>query len=782
MKLRCSIAYSIIGLVAVAVLGTATSLYVVSTSALKKNIHAMELHRTRAAHSLAQFVIDEKIKHLETLSKTIRSNYELKDAMVHFNQQGDTEPLKEAMDHIYSMIDVDNFKVIDANQKILYCVHDPENSGDSPSIWGVAEALSGKEMITSSKEGNAWAVRAVTPLEIDGEIQGAILIGLRIDNKFAKSIDRQIGALIAISSLEGLIANSYDLHPNYDRHHILDTESIMLESVKQDVISERDDYKSNKISFYKRINIADSAFCMVVEIDTSESSRHFARTKTILIILGSCIFLIVTCLGSILAEALVRPLRRLTKRTREFLEAITGENLEEGRSNELKNLTSSFNTMIKNLKLHIDKRNNAERELRQHRDNLEETVEQRTVELQENVQKAETLRHEAEDANEAKSQFLANMSHEIRTPMNAIMGFSDILAGEEVNEDQRNYVNVIRESGKHLLMVIDDILDFSKIEAGKVNIESKDSSVQHILHAIESIVHAKTKEKGLEFRINAGDDVPANIVTDPDRLKQCLINLASNAVKFTHKGHVHLNVLLEEKNEKTYIRFDVEDTGIGVPENMQDKIFESFTQADESHIREYGGTGLGLTITKRLALLLGGDLTMTGQKGAGSVFSLTVPTNVDTKDQPLLKRNIDNDQMHSGAEKTKSAELSGRVLVAEDVLDNQRLITVLLNRMGLDVTIASDGEQALQTALSEQFDIILMDIQMPKMNGYDATRQLKNKGITTPVIALTAKAMKGDKEKCLEAGCDDYLCKPIDRNRLREVLCKYLSAEKINSA
>jgi signal transduction histidine kinase/CheY-like chemotaxis protein len=781
MKLRFSIAYSIIGLVAVAALGTAISLYVVSVNALKKNIHAMELHRTRAAHSLAQFVVDEKIKHLEILAKTIRSNYELKDAMVHFNQQGDVEPLKEAMNHIYSIIDVDDVKVIDTNQKILYRANDPKNSGDSPSIWGVAEALSGREMTTSSKEGDTWVVRAVTPLKIDGEIQGAILIGLRIDNKFANSIDHQVGALIAISSTEGLIANSYDLHPNYDRHRMLNTESIMLESVKQDVISERDDYENNRISFYKRINIVDSAFCMVVEIDTAKSSQHFARTKSVLIALAGCIFLIATCLGGILAEALVKPLRRLTKRTREFLEAITGENIEEGRSNELKNLTSSFNTMIKNLKLHIDKRNVAERELRQHRDNLEETVQERTVELQENIERSETLRHEAEDANEAKSQFLANMSHEIRTPMNAIMGFSDILAGEDVNDDQKNYVNVIRESGKHLLMVIDDILDFSKIEAGKVSMESRDSSIQHILDAIESMVHAKTKEKGLEFRINTGDDVPANIVTDPDRLKQCLINLAGNAVKFTHDGHVHINVSLEEKDEKTYIRFDVEDTGIGVPENMQDKIFESFTQADESHTREYGGTGLGLAITKRLTHLLGGELTLTSQRGTGSVFSLTAPTNVDVKDQPLLSRNVVNDQTHSGAEKTKSAELSGRVLVAEDVLDNQRLITVLLNRMGLDVTIAPDGEQALQTALSEEFDIILMDIQMPKMNGFDVTRQLKNKGITTPVIALTAKAMKGDKQKCLEAGCDDYMCKPIDRDRLQKILCKHLSAEKINS-
>jgi PAS domain S-box-containing protein len=384
---------------------------------------------------------------------------------------------------------------------------------------------------------------------------------------------------------------------------------------------------------------------------------------------------------------------------------------------------------------------------------------------------------QAEASSTAKSHFLANMSHEIRTPMNAIMGYSDLLAEEGLTDEQADYVNIICNSGKHLLQVIDDILDFSKIEAGKLDIEKHDCSLKELLAVIESMIAPLTAEKNLEFEISKGSNLPANIQTDMARLQQCLINIANNAVKFTKEGHVHLNVSLEDKNDQSYIRFDIEDTGIGIPEERQHAIFDSFTQADGSTSRKYGGTGLGLTITRQLAELLGGELTLTSQEGEGSTFSIVIPTGLDVTKQPLLDRCSIEDHANIDKEQKDHPEFSGRVLVAEDVRTNQMLIKILLERMGMDVTIAADGEQALQMALAEKFDLILMDIHMPRMDGYKATDALRKEGIKTPIVALTANAMKGDEKKCIDAGCDDYLAKPINRNELLEKLNKYLPAK-----
>ncbi|MCX5632954.1 MAG: ATP-binding protein, partial [Phycisphaerae bacterium] len=393
--------------------------------------------------------------------------------------------------------------------------------------------------------------------------------------------------------------------------------------------------------------------------------------------------------------------------------------------------------------------------------------------LEEATARANDMTARAEMADMAKSQFLANMSHEIRTPMNAIIGFSDLLAEEEnLTDKQKKDVNIIKESGNNLLRLINDILDFSKIEASHLDIEITDCSLAEMLNSIRSLMRPKVVEKGLEFEVVKSNDLPAQIHTDQTRLRQCLINLIGNAIKFTEKGHVYVNVCLNEIENKSYIRFDIEDTGIGIAPDKQGKIFEPFEQADGSTTRKYGGTGLGLTITKQLTELLGGQLTLTSQEGKGSVFSLVIPAG-----QPVLNADNNTGQSDSRHDIIEEPKFSGHVLVAEDVKTNQMLMRSLLEKMGIDVTIAEDGNEALWKVLTGEFDLILMDIMMPNMNGYEAAKEMRKKGIMTPIVALTAKTMAGDEKECIDAGCDDYLAKPFSKKALLEKISKYLISE-----
>ena len=416
---------------------------------------------------------------------------------------------------------------------------------------------------------------------------------------------------------------------------------------------------------------------------------------------------------------------------------------------------------------------------------LEHIVKQRTKQLQETNSELEEVNrklaialHETEKADRAKSEFLANMSHEIRTPMNAIIGFSDVLAEKDLVEEQKQNINIIRESGHNLLRIIDDILDLSKIETGRLDTKIIDCSLGQLLNSIEALMKPKAKEKELEFGIIANNALPAQIHTDPARLRQCLVYLVDNAVKFTERGHIHINVSLEQRQAKPFIRFDIEDTGIGIPPDKQKLIFESFAQADGSTSRKYGGTGLGLTITKQLAKLLGGELTVTSKVGKGSVFSLIIPAGVDVNKQlPLDGYGIDS-ELNASRHSHTQPRFSGHVLVAEDDRISQVLVKSILKRLGLQITIAENGNQVLQKALTQQFDLIFMDIQMPNMNGYEATTELRNKGLRTPIVALTAFVMKGDEEKCIEAGCDGYLAKPIDQRELVKTISKYLAPDE----
>jgi signal transduction histidine kinase len=392
------------------------------------------------------------------------------------------------------------------------------------------------------------------------------------------------------------------------------------------------------------------------------------------------------------------------------------------------------------------------------------------VQLEASAERANLMAQEAINAAQAKAEFLANMSHEIRTPMNAIMGFADIMAEEELTEQQSEYLKIIRNSGKNLLGIIDDILNLAKIQAGKLKTEIISCSLDELLESIHILMKPVAAQKNLKFDISRCDNLPEKINTDPTRLRQCMINLIGNAIKFTEQGHVMINVCMLQENDKSFIRFDVEDTGIGIPPEKHQGIFDSFTQVDGGTTRKYGGTGLGLAITKHLVQLLNGKISLSSEHGKGSVFSIIIPA--DTKpNQTEVAVSQDSTTEESNILEQR---FSGHALIVEDAVTNQKLAKLMLEKLGLETALAGDGQEAIKIVNEQSFDIIFMDMQMPIMNGYDATKTLRAQGIEVPIIALTACAMKGDEKKCLQVGCDGYLSKPIRTPQLIQILGEYL--------
>ncbi len=407
----------------------------------------------------------------------------------------------------------------------------------------------------------------------------------------------------------------------------------------------------------------------------------------------------------------------------------------------------------------------------------------------------------AMEASQAKSRFLANMSHEIRTPLTAILGYAEMLRSEgDLSKAPRHRieaVDTVIRNGQHLLNLINDILDLSKIEAGKLETERVACSPVRILNDVAALMRVRAKAKNLPLEIDYEGPIPETIHSDPMRLRQILINLVGNAVNFTETGSIRLLCRLVTADENPQFQWDVIDTGIGMTAATLSKIFEPFTQANSSADRAVSGTGLGLTISRRLAAMLCGDVTVASTPGKGSTFRLTVAAGsldgVRMLDHPMAEA----PQLvpENSPARDRDIRLDCRLLLVEDGPDNQRLISYLLTKAGADVTVAENGKIAVEKALPAAsrrspeaargdgddtdegpFDIVLMDMQMPVMDGYEATRRLRQAGFTRPIIALTAHAMKEDRHKCLQAGCSDYLAKPIDRRHLLQTLARFLEA------
>lgn len=417
----------------------------------------------------------------------------------------------------------------------------------------------------------------------------------------------------------------------------------------------------------------------------------------------------------------------------------------------------------------------------------------------------------AESANEAKSRFLANMSHEIRTPLTSILGYADELLTDDLSEeDTRQAVEMVSRNGRHLLELVNDILDLSKIEADRLNVELMDVSPVIIATDVVSSLRGRAAEKRLDLRVHFRNAIPETIQSDPTRLRQILTNLVGNAIKFTTEGSVEVWIGMSPLNSETTIPepvsgdssamasllpsstesllyFDVVDTGVGITPEQIEQLFQPFTQADSTTTRKFGGTGLGLTISRKLARLLGGDVTVRSVQNQGSTFTASISTGPLQNLRLLTDADIESTVADNGLVTPQAGlRLSSRVLLAEDAPDNRLLISRILERYGASVCTAEDGRQAVEQALRAQaegspFDVILMDMQMPVLDGCGATRELRLAGYTRPIIALTANILQSDLQACVEAGCDAHSPKPINRQELIGLILELTARQPIKS-
>jgi signal transduction histidine kinase/chemotaxis response regulator CheB len=643
-----------------------------------------------------------------------------------------TASLAGALDEAFQIAHVQSLEVSDADETIVYRAPERQRVGEQAKGWGITEALAGSGMLVSVRERDGLTIRAIEPLRSGSAVVGVISVGVALDTAFFDQLSREVGARLTLLSRrgsqlpgQGASSGSVDI-------------GATTEAFQKKIPIYRIDGQSRQTSVYLPVMIVDEAYVILAQLDSSAAYRLLDAGKR-----QSAIFAALTLLGSVVIGLLalrlaMGPLRRLRARAEAVAQDLTGASIHVPGRDEIASVVEVLQT-------------------------LTDRLVERNRELVDASARADA-------ATQAKSQFLSTMSHEIRTPLNGILGMTELLQHSRLDSEQSRFVGAIATAGSTLHDLLSDILDLAKIEQGKVLLDPVDFDLGRLLAEVADVYREVARARGLSL-VTALPDSIGRLRGDPTRLRQVLSNLLGNATKFTERGEVRLRaerMPAAADDARAWWRFTVEDTGIGIAPESMTRLFQHFVQADASTTRQFGGTGLGLAICRHLVQLMGGRIDAHSVPGEGARFWLDLPFEAAA------------DQQEPAPPARRELPRTGcTVLVAEDNPINQQVIERMLQHLGAVVTVADDGEAAVALVQRESFDLVFMDCLMPVMDGFEATRRIRewergqDERCPVPIIALTANALAGDRDACLAAGMTDYLAKPISSTALAKTLSRH---------
>ncbi len=706
--------------------------YKTTTELLSLTVREREIDKIKTVSRVIDGMIAQHARRLEQLTKLLAGEDELPQALMQSEPQRRAS-IAEFLDRGLDIFKVDVLEVTDDREIMVYRAHAPERHGDRATEWGVAEALAGTGMLVSSNSPTGILIRAVEPLRSGDRVTGTLSAGIRLNEAFFQALSREVSAELALLSRSGkTLAMSRALEGKIDSQAV-------TEAFHQKIPIYREDAAARLTSVYLPVLIVDEAYVVVAQINSGsayqmleQSARHSAGYAALIVV--GCVVLGILALRYALA-----PLRRLRARAERTAVELTGESIKAGAGDEVSSVVHVLDTLT-------------ERLIRRNRDLAQ-------------------AKEAADLANESKTQFLSNMSHEIRTPLNGVLGMAELLQHTTLDPTQSRYVEAIASAGRSLHGLLSDVLDLAKIESGKIVLEQIDFDTATLVEDIAVVFRELASRRGNLLITESDPAADVRVAGDPTRLRQVLSNLLGNAVKFTERGTVTLcrrRIDPPPGDSRIWLRFTVRDTGIGIAPDVLDLLFKPFVQADVSTTRQFGGSGLGLVISKHLVGLMGGSIHADSAPGQGATFWIDLPFAQAASPSPTSQSVLPVPR-HAAV----------RVLVAEDNPVNQTVIEAMLARLGATPTMVSNGALAIESLQAGKFDMVLMDCQMPVMNGYDATAQIRaseSPGRRMPIIALTANALAEDRERCIAAGMDDYLAKPLSLASLSEMLQRWAPA------